>query len=188
MTLNALEISVLGAVQRDGLCPREHDVTLRKAMIEAANYSLFAQGIKKGLYGTNVWVSVSIISSNYSNCLYDPPLLYLRQTSFHNYRFVLKILFHNREPTTSRWLLSRILPLCSSCLPARRGLLWAQARGKLQQIRAIFLFSKMITKGFAWSDLMTEMCGLSNHPRKGTVEGPDPILAGKITVSLQTST
>ena len=38
---------MLGAVQRDGLCPREYDVTLKKAMIEAANYSLFAQGIKK---------------------------------------------------------------------------------------------------------------------------------------------
>jgi len=47
VALNAPEISVLGAVRRDGLCPREHDVTLKKAMIEAANYSLFAQGIKK---------------------------------------------------------------------------------------------------------------------------------------------
>lgn len=88
MAFNAPEISARGAVQRDGLCPKEHDVTLKKAIREAANYSLFAQGIKNGLYGANVWVSVSIISSNYSNCLYDPPLLYLRQNSFHKYRFV----------------------------------------------------------------------------------------------------
>lgn len=75
------------AVQRDGLCPGEHDVILQKAPMEGADYSLSAQGIKKGLCGTSVWVSVSAISSNYSKCLYDPPLLYLRQAAFHNYRF-----------------------------------------------------------------------------------------------------
>lgn len=35
------------AVQRDGLCPREHEVILQKALMEGADYSLFAQGIKK---------------------------------------------------------------------------------------------------------------------------------------------
>lgn len=35
------------AVQRDGLCPGEHEVILQKALTEGADYSLFAQGIKK---------------------------------------------------------------------------------------------------------------------------------------------
>lgn len=35
------------AVQRDALCPGEHDVILQKALVEAAAYSLSAQGIKK---------------------------------------------------------------------------------------------------------------------------------------------
>lgn len=35
------------AVQRDGLCPGEHVVILQKAVMEGADYSLFAQGIKK---------------------------------------------------------------------------------------------------------------------------------------------
>lgn len=35
------------AVQRDGLCLGEHEVILQKALMEGADYSLFAQGIKK---------------------------------------------------------------------------------------------------------------------------------------------
>lgn len=35
------------AVQRDGLCRGEHGVILQKAVMEAADYSLSAQGIKK---------------------------------------------------------------------------------------------------------------------------------------------
>lgn len=58
---------------------------------------------------------------------------------------------------------------------ARSGILWAQATGKLEHIGATSFLLKMLNKGFARRDLMPEMCGLSNHPRKGTVER-DPLL------------
>lgn len=44
VVLNGLAAS---AVQRDGLCPGEHEIILQKAGMEGADYSLSAQGIKE---------------------------------------------------------------------------------------------------------------------------------------------
>lgn len=60
------------AVQRDGLCPGEHDVILQKAPMGGADYSLSAQGIKKvymGLTYGQVSVSLAVITVSASMIL-----------------------------------------------------------------------------------------------------------------------